>query len=186
MITLESYRPYQDLPAIAGICTIPEAAQEGFSVENCVKRLKRQHWAFKRLHDVFIRRLTAEPIYELKMGFSLHAYYCSEHAAAWRKRVGEMREPPLGLEEPPDKALDVFFDEISSAPDTAALLTGLYKHAMPALIDALRRHGDETNRLVDHPSFRICRFALIEAEEMLEYGSRCFAALVTQERSSEL
>ena len=186
MITPENYRPYRDLPAIAGICTVSEAAHEGFSVDACVRRLKRQHWAFRRLHEIFIRRLTAEPIYELKMGFSLHAHYCVEHAAAWRKRVGEMREPPLGLDNPPDKALDVFFDEISSAPDTAALLAGLYDHAVPALVEALRRHRDETNRLVDHPSFRICRFALVEAEEMMEYGSRCVARLVTPERRSEL
>jgi len=151
-----------------------------------VRRLKRQHWAFRRLHEIFIRRLTAEPIYELKMGFSLHADYCVGHAAAWRKRVGEMREPPLGLDNPPDKALDIFFDEIASAPDTAALLIGLYGHALPALGDALRRHRDETNRLVDHPSFRICRFALLEVEEMQDYGERCIAQLVGAGRRSEL
>ena len=49
---------------------------------------KRHHWALRRLHGVFIGRLTAEPVYELKMAFSLHAHYCAEHAAAWRKRVG--------------------------------------------------------------------------------------------------
>ena len=185
-ITPESYRPYKDLPGIAGICTIAEASRTAFSVEDCVRRLKRHHWALRRLHDVFIRRLTAEPIYELKMGFSLHAHYCAEHAGSWRKRVGEMREPPLGLDNPPDKALDVFFDEISSAPDTAALLVGIYGHAIPALLDALRRHRDETNRLVDHPSFRICRFALLEFEEVQEYGSRCIAALVAPARRAEL
>jgi len=186
MITPESYRPYRNLPPIAGICSIPEAARTGFSVDDCVRRLKRQHWAFRRLHEIFIRRLTAEPIYELKMGFSLHADYCVGHAAAWRKRVGEMREPPLGLDNPPDKALDMFFDEISSAPDTEALLVGIYGHAMPALGDALRRHRDETNRLVDHPSFRICRFALVEVEEMQDYGTRCIAQLVGAERRAGL
>ena len=49
---------------------------------------------------------------------------------------------------------------------------------MPALIEALQRHLDGTNRLVDHPSFRICRFALIEVEEMRDYGNRCVARLV--------
>ena len=186
MTTPESYRPYRDLPPMAGICTVPEAARIGFSVDECVRRLKRQHWAFRRLHEIFIRRLTAEPVYELKMGFSLHSHYCAEHAAAWRKRVGEMREPPLGLDNPPDKALDIFFDEVASAPDTAALLVGLYEHAVPALLDALSRHRDGTNRLVDHPSFRICRFALVEVQEMREYGSRCVAQLVTAARRSEL
>ena len=80
-----------------------------------------------------------EPIYELKMGFSLHGHYCAEHAAAWRQRVSEMREPPLGLDICPDAALDTFFDEIQAAPDTAALLVGLYSHTVPALREALER-----------------------------------------------
>src|SRR5580704_6074005 len=186
MITPENYRTYRDLPAIAGICSVPEAAQTGFSVDDCVKRLKRHHWAWRRLHEILIGRLTAVPIYELKMGFSLHAHYCAEHASAWRKRVGEMREPPLGLDNPPDQALDVFFDEIASARDTPALLVGLYEHAVPALLGALGRHMEGTNRLVDHPSFRICRFAVIELEEMLAYGKLAVARLVTAVRRSEL
>ena len=120
------------------------------------------------------------------MGFSLHAHYCAEHAAAWRARVGEMREPPLGLDVPPDAALDIFFDEIAAAPDTAALLVGLYGHAVPALLDALQRHLDSTNRLVDHPSFRLCRFARIEVGEMADYGAQCLARLVPSGPRAEL
>src|ERR1700677_1196253 len=111
-----SYRPYRDLPPLAGIATIPEAMRIGLSIDECVGRLKRHHWAFRRLHHIFVARLTAEPIYELKMGYSLHAYYSAEHAAAWRKRVAEMREPPLGLDIVPDDALDTFFDELLAAP----------------------------------------------------------------------
>ncbi len=69
-----SYRPYRDLPAVAGITTIPDAMRVGLPVDDCVRRLKRHHWAFRRLHQIFVDRLTAEPVYELKMGFSLHAY----------------------------------------------------------------------------------------------------------------
>ncbi|HZL45313.1 MAG TPA: hypothetical protein VFC28_03725 [Opitutaceae bacterium] len=181
-----SFRSYRDLPPVAGIATLSEAMRIGLSIDDCVGRLKRHHWAFRRLHQIFVNRLTAEPIYELKMGFSLHAHYCAEHAAAWRKRVAEMREPPLGLDVGPHPALDVFFDEVLAAPDTATLLLGLYEHAVPALRGALQHHLAETNRLVDHPSVRICRFALIEVEEMLEYGTGCISRLVTPEKRSEL
>ena len=68
---------------------------------------------------------------ELKMAFSLHAHCCAEHAAAWRKRVGEMREPPLGLDEVPHPAFEVFFDEILAAPDTGMLLVGINRRASP-------------------------------------------------------
>jgi hypothetical protein len=173
-------------PPIAGLASFEEAMQLGLSVEDCVSRLKRHHWAFKRLHEIFIKRLTAEPTYELKMGFSLHAYYCAEHAAAWRKRVSEMREPPLGLDRAPAAALDAFFDEILSAPDTSALLLGLYEHALPALRDALNRHLQSTNKLLDQPSRRICRFALLELDDMLEYGAKSIASVVSHDRRQEL
>jgi hypothetical protein len=180
------YRPLHDLPPIAGIASFDEAMRIGLSIDDCVARLKRHHWAFRRLHEIFIQRLTAEPVYELKMAFSLHAHYCAEHAAAWRRRVGEMREPPLGLEQVPDVALDIFCDEILAAPDTAALLVGIYEHALPALRDALQRHMADTNRLVDHPSFRICRFALLEVDEMRTYGAKAVAAMVGAAQRDQL
>jgi hypothetical protein len=155
-----------------------EAMKPGLSVEECVRRLKRYHYAFKRLHHIFTARLTAQPIYELKMGFSLHAHLCAEHVTALRKRVGEMREPPLGLEAVPDPNLEVFFDEVLGAPTTEELLLGLYTKALPALKAALEQHLQDTNRLADHPSVRVCRFALLELEDMLEFGVRSVQPMV--------
>src|ERR1700680_5089503 len=107
-----SYESYRGLPALAGVATIAEASKPGLSVEACVARLKRFHYAFVRLHEILTARITAEPIYELKTAFSYHAYICAEHVQALRQRVGEMREPPLGLEDIPHPALETFFDEI--------------------------------------------------------------------------
>ena len=92
-VTPETYRSHRNLPMIAGLCSLREAMAPGMSVEDCVARLKRLHHAFRRLHEIWIARLTAEPVYELKMAFSLHSYYAAEHVAALRQRVGEMREP---------------------------------------------------------------------------------------------
>jgi len=78
---------------------------------------------------------------------------------ALRTRVSEMREPPLGLEEVPDPALQVLFDEILAAPTTAELLAGIYEKAIPALDAALVRHLTDTNPLTDAPSVRVIRFA---------------------------
>ena len=76
-----NYRSYKGLPTLAGLATLAEAARPGLSVEACVARLKRYHYAFVRLHEIFTARITAEPIYELKTGFSHHAYLCAEHVA---------------------------------------------------------------------------------------------------------
>src|SRR5882757_811674 len=130
---MSTYQSFRGLPSLAGLATFDAAQQPGLSVEECVRRLKRYHYAFKRLHEIFLARLTAEPVYELKMAFSLHAHYCAEHAAALRQRVGEMREPPLGLDVTPDPALEIFFDEILAARSTGELLLGIYGTTVPVL-----------------------------------------------------
>ena len=178
---MNTYKSFRGLPPLAGVCSMADAMKPGLSVEECVRRLKRYHYAFKRLQQLFTARITAEPIYELKMAFSHHAHLCAEHAAALRQRVGEMREPPLGLEAVPDPSLEIFFDEILGAPTTEELVLGLYEKAFPAVKAALGRHLADTNPLVDQPSVRLCRFALLELEDMLTFGARTIAALVDRD-----
>ncbi len=173
-----TYQSYRGLPSLAGVCSMTEAMRPGLSVEQSVGRLKRYHYALKRLHEIFTARITAEPIYELKMAFSLHGHLCAEHVTALRKRVGEMREPPLGLDVVPDANLEIFFDEILCAPSTEELILGLYEKAVPALHSAMERHITDTNRLTDNPSVRLCRFALIELNDLIEFGTKAVACLV--------
>jgi hypothetical protein len=177
---MSTYQTYRNLPALAGITSMDAAMKPGLSVELCVARLKRYHYAFKRLHQIFTARITSEPIYELKMACSLHAHYCAEHATAVRARVGEMREPPLGLEVVPDSNLEILFDEILGSPTSETLVIGCYEKVLPALKGALEKHLAETNPLVDHPSVRVCRFALVELEEMLRFGRQAVANLIDQ------
>lgn len=172
------YQTYQGLPPLAGLCDFKQAIQPGLSVDSCVKRLKRYHYAFKRLHDIFIARLTAEPVYELKMAFSYHGYLCSEQVTALRTRVSEMREPPLGLEQVPHPSLEILFDEILAAPDTETLLLGIYEKALPSIQRALEKHMADTNPLADQPSIRVCRVALMDIADMLKYGKAAVEQLV--------
>ena len=175
---LSTYETYRGLPPLAGLATIAEAARPGLSIEECVTRLKRLHYAFVRLHEILTARITAEPIYELKMAFSHQAYLCAEHASALRTRVGEMREPPLGLDEVPHEGLAIFFDEILAAPTTAELLLGLYEHAFRALDTTLAQYLTDTNPLCDAPSVRLCRFGRLEVADILVFGKQAVACLV--------
>jgi hypothetical protein len=174
---LAGYAPYKNLPPLAGLCTLEEAAKPGLSVEECVRRLKRFHYCFKRLHQILTARITAEPIYELKTAFAHHAYLCAEHATALRTRIGEMREPPLGLEEVPHPALEAFFDEILRAPTTEELIEGA-QTATDQLYHAMRQYRDDTNPLTDAPTRRVLHFALLEVDEMANWGARARSCLV--------
>ncbi len=177
---LADYQSYKGLPTLAGLATLQKAAQPGLRVEECVRRLKRFHYAFVRLHEIFTARITAEPVYELKTAFSHHAYLCAEHVTALRERVGEMREPPLGLEQIPDENLQIFFDEILAAPTTGELLAALYEKAIPALNAAMERYQNDTNPLADAPSRRVCRFARLELADMADFGQKSIACLLDQ------
>ncbi len=179
------YETYKNLPPLAGLCRLDEAMLPGLSVESCVARLKRFYFVFKNLHQMFIARMTAEPIYELKMGFSLHSHYCIEHASSLRKRVGEMREPPLGLDKIPHPDLQRLIDEVMGTPTTEELLLGIYEVILPALKAGLIGHIRDTNHLVDQPSVRVCKFALLEIDEMINYGSECVTQLLLPDRRTE-
>ncbi|MDX1952297.1 MAG: hypothetical protein SFY81_08925 [Verrucomicrobiota bacterium] len=181
-----NYASYRNLPPLAGIATFEQAARPGLSVDQCVQRLKRFHYAFKRLNQIFTARLTSEPVYELKMAFSFHSHLCAEHVTALRKRVGEMREPPLGLDQVPDPNLEIFFDEIISSPSTEELLHGIYARALPALQLALEQHIKDTNPLADHPSIRIIRFALLELNDVLAYGREAIHRLLSDSHHQQL
>ena len=176
----ESVPPPDTVPAIpplAGLCSYDEASRTALSVEGCVEWLKRMHYVWKRLHQIFTAHITAEPIYELKTAYSLHAHLCAEHAQAIRDRVSEMREPPLGLEVVPDATLEVACDEVLCSPTTRERCFGLYGVLLPALIDSIQQYLSQTNRLADAPSVRILRFAQLELADMLAFGSQTLTAL---------
>src|SRR5665213_26954 len=163
---LVTYRGCAGLPPLVGLQTMAEAVTKGLTVAESVARLKRLYWSLKRLHGIFVARIAATPIYELKMAFSLHAHYCAEHVGEFAKRVREMRQPPYGLEACPDASLDMFFDEILAAPDVELLVLGLYGQAIPAVNRALERLIAATNKLFDHPTYRICRLTLLEMQDV--------------------
>ena len=174
---LPNYQSYKNLPPLAGLCSMEDALKPGLPLEECVRRLKRIHYAFKRLHEILTARITSEPIYELKTAFAHHAYLCAEHATAIRQRVSEMREPPLGLDEVPHPALEAFFDEIRAAPTTEELVNAVYQSAMSYLVSDAESYLRDTHPLTDAPSKRLLRFALIELGEMKAFGIEACLAL---------
>lgn len=170
-----SARPI-DLPPLAGLCTWEEAQRSGMDVEECVTQLKRIHYVLVRLHAALNARITAEPLYELKTAFSLHSYLAAEHIAALRKRVSEMREPPLGLENIPHPGLELLGDELIAAPSTQELLLGIYGCVLPSLQQAIRDYQARTNHLADAPSVRVLRFCAMELDDMTKFGAAAIDA----------
>ncbi len=169
---------HRNLPPLAGLCSFEEAQRATLSVEECVGWMKRLHYVLVRLHEMLTARITAEPVYELKTAFSLHAYLCAEHASAYRQRVSELREPPLGLDVVPHEALKLLCNEVLCAPSHVELVVGIYEVIVPAMIDSLEQYRATTNPLADAPTVRLNRFCLLELEDMRAFGRQAVASLV--------
>ena len=174
------YQTHRNLPALAGLCTMAEANRPGLSVEESVRRLKRHHYALRRIHGILTARITSEPIYELKMAWSHQAWICAEQVSAIRARVGEMREPPLGLDKVPHEGLALAFNELMAAPRDL-LLMGLYEIVVPALLRCMAKHAADTHPLADQPTSRLLRIAQMDLEDLQQYGRKAVSSLVSGE-----
>jgi len=169
--------PKPRIPELAGVATYEQAARVGYSVEENVERLLRLHWTERRLMDVMLAHLPSMPIWEAKCALALHQWYCAQHADWLRRRVTEMRHPAPALETPPNAELDAFLDEVLRAENPEELIAGIYGVALPALRDAYYTHIRYTNPLVDQPTQRFLRFALLEVSDAIEWGDAALAVL---------
>lgn len=179
-----SAAPDLGIPELAGQCTYEQAAGAGLSVEENVRRLLRCHWVERRLYEAAVAHLPRTPEWEVKCALALHQYQDIERVDALRGRVAEMRSPMPRLDTPPDDALDAFLEEALRAEDTVELLAGYYGVVRPALAAAYRRHMQETNPLVDHPTRRLMRFALLEHEEAITWGARALDAVTARDAAA--
>jgi hypothetical protein len=170
MTDLKHYASYKSLPTLAGLASMERAASANWSVETSVERLKRLHFVLKRLYEIFTSRITAEPIYELKTAFSYHAYLCAEQVSLLRKRVGEMREPPLGLDKVPHIGLQRLMDEVQASATTEELLMGIYYVTLPAIMRACERLKVDSHPLADAPTVRVARLIAFELTDVVQFG----------------
>ena len=177
--SVDQYATYRGLPPLAGLTSMVRAVQCKWSVEQSTERLKRMHYVLKRLHETFTARITSEPIYELKTAFSHHAYLCAEYTTAIRKRVGEMRVPPLGLDQVPNDSLKLLMDEIIASPTTEELVAGVYEVAVPSILEAASRLEQDAHPLADAPTVRLAKLMQFEFKEVAVFGSQAAACLVT-------
>ncbi len=180
--SVDDYKTYRGLPPLAGLTSIARAVDCQWSVEQSTERLKRLHYVLKRLYETLTARITAEPVYELKTAFSHHAYLCAEYTTAIRRRVSEMRVPPLGLDLVPHESLKLLMDEIIAAPTTEELLLGVYEVAMTAVLDAARRLQQDAHPLADAPTVRLAKLLQFELNEVASFGSQAIACMVAPEQ----
>lgn len=179
MSTPDPLNEFRALPVLAGLCSWADAERPGHGVDEAVGLLKRFHWTLRRLWTCWISRIACEPLYELKMGFSHHAFLAAEGVSLLRTRVAEMREPPLGLEDCPDPLLDRCLDEVLCATDRLDFTAGIYAVILPDLVAGLRAFVDRANALAEAPTIRALNAILADLETSLAFGRATLASIAT-------
>ena len=185
-VGLDEYGTHLSLPELAGLCSMARAVEADWSLDESVSRLKRLHFSLRRLHEILTEKITGEPIYELKTAFSFHAYLCAEQVDLIRRRVSEMREPPLGLDKEPQQTLVEFFDEIHGTKSTLELLVGVYEIALPAVFRSCERLVEDAHPLADAPTVRVGKLIRFELESVLEFGKKAIECLTHEMPQAEL
>mgnify|MGYP000049965234 CR=1 FL=1 len=167
---------------LAGICTYEEACRIGYDVDYNVNLLKRYVYIETQLNAIMAAHIADSPEWEVKCALSLHLWLDAEHSASVRKRIIEMREPPLHLDKVPDPKLQHLMEEVIRSANTLELLVGLYRVVKPELVRSMNQHLQQTNPLADQPTCRLLKFIVQEEAEMIVWGEEAVKALI---RTSE-
>lgn len=173
------------IPPLAGICSYEEASRVGYTVDHNVNLLKRYNYVKTQCFFMLTAHIPQTPEWEVKGGVSYHVWLESEHSLLLRKRVSEMRNPPLGMDKIPDEKLHVWLDEAIRARSTLELLVGVYRVIKPEMIRSLNKHFAETNPLVDAPTCRVLRTIVREEDEMVLWGEQAIQALLKTEEDHQ-
>ncbi|MDQ6419709.1 hypothetical protein RB620_09735 [Paenibacillus sp. LHD-117] len=167
-----------EIPKYAGVCKLEEACRIGLPIDDNVSILKRFNYIKSKLYDIMVKHMNRTPEWEVKGAMSLHIWLDAEHITSVRKRVSEMREPPLYLDKIPDPKLETLMNELIYSSTTVELLAGIYGVIRPSLLAAYKEHLQLTNPLVDYPTCRMLKMLALDEEDMIQWGQQALQAMV--------
>ncbi len=165
------------IPPLAGLFGYAEASRPGMPVDRSATCLWRLAYAYRRLHALAADVLPRTPEWEVKCALGLRIWLDAEHAAAFQRRVDELRHPSVDVATAPEPALAAVFDELAHARDTGELLAAGDLVVRGALLAALRTYLDAANPLADHPSVRLVEAALRDEERRAAWSEAAAAAV---------
>jgi hypothetical protein len=165
------------IPPLAGLFGYEEVFGAGMPVERSAACLWRLAYAYRRLHALAVDVLPRTPEWEVKCALGLRVWLDAEHAAAFERRVNELRRPSVDAGAAPDPALAAVFDELAHVRDTGELLAAGDLVVRGALLGALETYLATANPLADHPSVRLVEAALRDERRRAAWSEAAAAAV---------
>jgi len=146
-----------------------------------ILREKAEHLATFRWLEVFLMETLARwvpttPEMEVKVLMGRHIWDAAQHADALGKRTFELRAPlhytlaPL----PPHLSL---MNELASVEDTTGRIQAVYDVVLPGLAARYQQYLENSDSLLDEPSFRVIEGILNDYKRMQKESEEVRAAL---------
>src|SRR5262245_36574879 len=140
-----------------------------FDVGQTARLVARYHYIEAQLMRVMAGKLASLPEWEVKCLVGLHLWHDSLHAHDFLARLVDLRWPrkaPLN----PGAATLALMALLDEAPDSPALLSGIYRVIKPALAAAYADHIAAAAPVADEPTCYLLRRALAEEHEHIQAG----------------
>ncbi|MDF2958552.1 MAG: hypothetical protein K0S39_287 [Paenibacillus sp.] len=147
-------------------------ALAAFGVDENAQLLMRYRYIHEQLVRTGAGKIPDLEVWEVKGALGKHLYEDAESAQALRLRILELRTTAGRLEQVPSPALKLLFEELLHAKTDMELLVAIYDLLKPMLLDAYRRHMQETHQIGDQPTIRMMRTLAADLEEQIAWGKR--------------
>ena len=166
----------------------PTASRDGhllLEVEQASSLQRRLYRTIRETMRAMAGRISGVANWEAKKLLARHIWLDAEHADAIRQRVLELRYPRVDVDCEVDGALAAVLAKLPSTWSDAEFLGGVYRVIKPAVLEAVQRYLEQSDRLDDAPSHRALRWVVEELSDELREFAAVWAAFPEQERSEE-
>ncbi|MBO7742755.1 hypothetical protein I8J29_01010 [Paenibacillus sp. MWE-103] len=148
-----------------------------YGVEQNARVLQRYRFLHEGLLKAAAGQLPGREDWDLRVAMCRHMYEDAEIANQWRERIPELRTSSAVLSKEPDPVLSLLMDELVHAGSDLEWASAVYEVVKPALLAAYREHMAATQQIVDQPTIRVLRGAILDLEAQLEWGEAFLAEL---------
>jgi hypothetical protein len=149
-----------------------------FTVKENGKRLMRYFYFERKLAHALGSWTLAIPEFEVKLETGRHIFYHMDAARTLRERLTEQEQSTPIIDGFKDAEIDLFFEEMLSAADSAELIAGIHQVAGRALVTAYNHHIDKTCPVADAPTIRALKRVLVDYEPMLAWADAAVNAFI--------
>jgi len=151
-----------------------------YGVEQTAAVLQRYRFLHEGLLRTAAGQLPARENWDLRIAMCKHLYEDAEAAESFRVRIPELRTSSATLSKDPDPRLSLLFEELVHAQDDYEWAVAVYEVLKPAVLNAYKTHAAEAQQIVDQPTIRLLRAAILDLEDQLAWG----AAWLAEQRES--